>query len=115
MAAHDDRIAAGSVVAAEARCPYAPALLKRDGLVDRGAQHLAIGKRDVFGQRLALGRECAGLTKGATNACATIYERIEHHREELVHQLERRLLSAGGGFARKQCKRIGEIGAGEAK
>src|SRR5262245_32230873 len=54
MTADHKGIAAGTVRAAIARAPYAPALLERECLVDRRAQHLAIGERNVFRQRLAI-------------------------------------------------------------
>jgi hypothetical protein len=54
MAADHDRVAAGLVVAAVSCTPYAPALLERERLVGRRAQHLGIGERDVFRQRLTL-------------------------------------------------------------
>src|SRR5262249_32053327 len=70
MTADHKGIAAGAVRAAIARAPYAPALLERECLVDRRAQHLAIGERNVFRQRLAIGCEPACARRDAPHAFA---------------------------------------------
>ena len=44
---------------------------------------------------------------------AAIDERIEHHIEELIGELEADLLRAGGGLAGKLVQGISEIAAGE--
>ena len=93
------------VRAAVARAPYAPALW--DCLGDGRTQHLRIGERDVFGQRLAIWCERDCIAVYATNAAAPIDERIEHHRHKLVHQLERGLLRAGRHLPGKLRQRVG--------
>jgi hypothetical protein len=72
MTADHDRVAAGLVVAAVSCTPYAPALLEWERHVDRHAQHLGIGERDVFRQRLTLWceRDCATTNAGAAVALA---------------------------------------------
>src|SRR3984893_2696304 len=78
MTADHKGIAAGTVRAAIARTPYAPALLERKCLVDRCAQHLAIGERNVFRQRFAIGCEPGYAPIDAANTGAAIHERIGH-------------------------------------
>src|SRR6202035_3223884 len=72
VAADHQQIAAGMVRAAVARAPYAPALLEGDCLGDGRTQHLRIGERDVFGQRLAIWCERDCIAVYATNAAAPI-------------------------------------------
>src|SRR2546430_12606891 len=47
------------------------------------------------------------------DAVPAVDERIEHDAEDLVGQLERRLLRAGRSFPREQRERVAEIDAGE--
>src|ERR1700730_7356161 len=103
------------VRAAVARAPYAPALLEGDCLGDGRTQHLRIGERDVFGQRLAIWCERDCIAVYATNAAAPIDERIEHQPEEGCHHLKRWLLSAGRDLAREERQRTGEVAACQTK
>src|SRR3984893_942970 len=77
MTADHKGIAAGAVRAAIARTPYAPALLERKCLVDWCAQHLAIGERNVFRQRFAIGCEPGYAPIDAADACTTVHAPIE--------------------------------------
>ena len=112
MAADHRRIADGAVAAAIAAAPHAPALLEGRRL-RRRLEQLGVGERDVVGQLFALGRKAERRAAGPRDAVAAVDERIEHDAEELVGQLERRLLRAGRGFAGEQRERVAEIAAGE--
>src|SRR5262249_33249064 len=83
MAADHRHIAAGAVAAAEARAPYAPALLEARRL-RRCFQHRRISERDILGHILLLGREAERWAARAGDAVAAVDEGIEHQREELV-------------------------------
>src|SRR5262249_21568524 len=79
----------------------------------RRLEHLGVSKRDVVGQVFALGRKAERAAAAGAERVAAVDEGIEHDAEELVCQLERRLLRAGRRFAREQRERAAEIDAAE--
>src|SRR5262249_29317495 len=112
VASHPRRISAGTVRAAIACAPHAPALLEARRL-GRRLEHLGISERDVLRQRFALRRKAERGASGARDAAAAIDEGIEHDPEELVRELEPALLWAGRGLAGKLAQRIAQARAGE--
>jgi len=98
VAADRDRITGGAVAAAIARTPHAPALLEA-WRFRRLFQYFRVGERDVVAQLLALGGKADRAP--AEGLASAIDEGIEHDAEELVGQLERRLLRPGRCFARQ--------------
>ena len=97
------------VVAAIGSAPHAPALLERDRLVDRRAQHLGVGECDVFRQRLALGCERDRRTEMPPTPARPSTNGSSMMPRELVHQLKRGLLRAGRHFAGKRVSALARL------
>jgi hypothetical protein len=101
MAADDGDVARGAVASAVAATPYRPAwLIDRHRLL-RSLEHRGIGKRNLRGRTVALGRKAERRPAGATDAAAAVDEGVEHKVEKLALHLEANLRRAGRGFAGK--------------